>query len=84
MFRGRICKRLRSPASAYVAWWRAGTITLFVALARQATYAGGIDSLESIPELLKRLHFWSVNGKRLRGHAVQQRRLPQPSDKLHM
>ena len=55
MFRGRICKRLRSPASAYVAWWRAGTITLFVALARQATYAGGIDSLESIPELLKSL-----------------------------
>jgi len=36
---------------AYVAW-RAGTITLFGLTARQA---GGIDSLESIPGLLKRL-----------------------------
>ncbi len=39
---------------AYIAW-RAGTITLFVVQARQATNAGGIDSLKSIPGVLNRL-----------------------------
>ncbi len=47
----RICKRLKIPGidsnesipPAYVAWW-AGKITPFVVPARQATYAGGIDS----------------------------------------
>jgi hypothetical protein len=61
-FRARICERFRSPgidsketiSPTYVAW-RPGTITLFVFLVRQATQAGGIDSLESIPGLLQRL-----------------------------
>jgi hypothetical protein len=53
--RARICKpffqepRNRFPAS------RAGSTTLFDVPARQATQAGRIDSLESIPGLLKSL-----------------------------
>ncbi len=54
-------KEPRIDPQAYVAW-RAGTITLFVLLARQAKYAGGIDpffELKSIPGLLKRLQNWA-------------------------
>jgi hypothetical protein len=40
------------------AWW-AGTITLFVVPARQVAKAEGIDSLGSIPGLLKRLQIWA-------------------------
>ncbi len=40
------------PAACVCVTWRAGTITPFVVPARQA---GWIDSLESIPGLLKRL-----------------------------
>jgi hypothetical protein len=40
--------RIRFPA------WRADTATLFDVPAFKATYASGIDSLESIPGLLKR------------------------------
>jgi hypothetical protein len=55
----RVCKRFRSPGigskesipPAYVAW-RAGKTNRVTVPARQA---GGIDSLESIPALLKRL-----------------------------
>jgi hypothetical protein len=43
---------LRSPE---IPVWRAGTTTLFAVPARQATLAGGIDSLEAIPGLPKRL-----------------------------
>jgi hypothetical protein len=44
----RICKPFKEPRSRFPAW-RAGTTTLFHVPARQATYAGGIDSLRSIP-----------------------------------
>jgi hypothetical protein len=41
---------------AYVAWhWQAVTTNRVIIPARQTTLAGGIDSLESIPGLLKRL-----------------------------
>jgi hypothetical protein len=33
--------------------------TIFVVPARQATLAGGIDSSQSIPGLLKRLQIWA-------------------------
>jgi hypothetical protein len=46
---------------AYVAWW-SGTITLFVVPARQATFSSEIDSLESIPEFLKRLQIRALRG----------------------
>jgi hypothetical protein len=43
----------------------ASTTTLFDVPARQATEAGGVDSLESIPELLKRLQIRALyKGKR--------------------
>ncbi len=57
IYRAGLCKPLRSPgidSPAYVAW-QSGTTTLFEVPARQATYAGRIDSLESISGLLKRL-----------------------------
>ncbi len=44
-----------------MAWRRAGTITLFVVPAGQATLAGEIDTLESIPGLLKRLQIRALD-----------------------
>ncbi len=52
--RARICRLLKKPRNLFPAW-RAGTTTLFVVPARQATQAGWIDSLESISGLYKRL-----------------------------
>jgi hypothetical protein len=60
--RDRICKRLWSPGidskvsipPTYVAW-RAGTTNRVIVPALQATLASGIDTLESIPGLLKGL-----------------------------
>jgi hypothetical protein len=52
--RARICKPLKEPRNRLPSWG-AGTTTLFEVRARQATLAGWIDSLESIPVLLKRL-----------------------------
>ncbi len=52
--RARICKPFKVPRNQFPAW-RAGTPTLFVVTARHATHAGGIESSESIPSLLKRL-----------------------------
>jgi hypothetical protein len=52
--RARICKPLKEPRNRFPAW-RAGTTTLFDVPAHQATWGGGIDSLESIPGLLKHL-----------------------------
>jgi hypothetical protein len=49
-------KELIPPA--YVAW-QAGTTALLDVLVRQAPKAGGIDSLESIPGLLKRFPIWA-------------------------
>ncbi len=65
--RARICKRLcslgidykESIPSAYVAW-QAGTTNRVAIPARQAKLAGGIDSLESIPGLLKSLQIWAL------------------------
>jgi hypothetical protein len=45
---------LSSPGIVYQPW-RAGTTTLFDVPTRQPTQARGIDFLESIPVLLKRL-----------------------------
>ncbi len=50
--RARICKPFKETRNRFPAW-RAGTTTLFVVLARHSTLAGGIDSSESIPGLLK-------------------------------
>ncbi len=50
----RICKRFKEPRNRFLGW-RAGTTNLFFVPARQATLAGGIDSSESMPGLLKRL-----------------------------
>ncbi len=50
----RICRPFKEPRYRFPAL-RAGTKTLFVVLARQATWAGEIDSSESIPGLHKRL-----------------------------
>jgi hypothetical protein len=50
----RICKPFKEPRKRFPAC-RASTTTLFVVPVRQATYAGGIESSESIPGLLKRL-----------------------------
>ncbi len=47
--------------------WRAGATTLFVVPARQATYAGEIDSSESIPGLHKRLQIRALRKIRERG-----------------
>jgi hypothetical protein len=44
---------------AYVAW-QAGTTNRVARPARQAKFAGGIDSLESIPRLLKSLQIWAL------------------------
>jgi hypothetical protein len=44
--RARICKLFKEPRSRFPAWW-AGTTTLFDIPARQATQAGGIDSLRN-------------------------------------
>ncbi len=52
--RARICSHFQEPMNRFPAW-RAGTKTLFVALARQATKVGKINSSESIPGLHKRL-----------------------------
>ncbi len=49
---------MESIPPAYAAW-RVGTITQFVVPTRQATQAVGIDSLGSIPGLLKRLQIWA-------------------------
>jgi hypothetical protein len=62
-------KLLRSPGIDSKEWitpayeaWRDGMTTLFAVPARQATEAGGMDSLESIPGLLKSLQFKLRNG----------------------
>jgi len=52
--RARICRPFKEPRNRFPAW-RSGTTTLFVVLARQATWAGEIDFSESIPGLLKSL-----------------------------
>jgi hypothetical protein len=52
--RARICKPFNESKNRFPAW-RAGTTTLFDVPVRQATKAGRIHSLESIPGLLKRL-----------------------------
>jgi hypothetical protein len=49
-----ICRTFQEPRNRFPAW-RAGTTTLHVVQARQATWAGCIDFSESIPELQKRL-----------------------------
>jgi hypothetical protein len=54
ILRARICIPLKEPRYRFPAW-RAGTKSLFVVLARQATWASEIDSSESIPGLHKRL-----------------------------
>jgi hypothetical protein len=51
VFRACICKPFKDPRNRFSAW-QAGTATLFVVLAHQATQAGGIGSSESIPGLL--------------------------------
>jgi hypothetical protein len=69
--RARICKRLRSPdidskvsiLPALVAW-RASTTTQLDVPVHPATYAGGIDSLESIPGLLKHLEIRAQASKK--------------------
>ncbi len=52
--RALIYKPFKEPSN-WLPAWRAGKTTLFDVLAHQATWGGGIDSLESIPGLLKRL-----------------------------
>jgi hypothetical protein len=52
--RVHICRPFQEPRNRFPAW-RAGSKTLFVVLARQATKVGEIDSSESIPGLHKRL-----------------------------
>jgi hypothetical protein len=47
-------KPFKAPRNRFPAW-RAGTTTIFVVPAHQATQAREIDALESIPGLLKRL-----------------------------
>jgi hypothetical protein len=44
--------------------WRAGTAALLHLPASQATYAGGMDSLESVPGLLKRLQIRALEKTR--------------------
>ncbi len=50
----RICKPFKEHRNRFPAW-RAGTTTLLVVPARHASNAGGMQSSESIPGLLKRL-----------------------------
>ncbi len=52
--RAQICKPFKEPRNRFSAL-REGTTNLFDVPARQDTQAGGIDSLELIPGLLKRL-----------------------------
>ncbi len=52
--RARNCKPFKELRNRFPAW-RAGPTILFDVPARQATLASGIDSLESIPGLHKRL-----------------------------
>jgi hypothetical protein len=52
--RARICRPFMEPKNRF-SGWRAGTTTLFVVPARQATQADEIDSSELIPRLHKRL-----------------------------
>jgi hypothetical protein len=52
--RDRICKPFREPRNRFPAC-RAGKTTILDVPASQATLAGGIDALESIPGLLERL-----------------------------
>jgi hypothetical protein len=54
LFKARICKLFKDTRNRFQAW-RAGTTTLFVVQARQASWFGGIHYLESIPGLHKRL-----------------------------
>ncbi len=58
--RARICKPFKEPRNRFPAW-RAGMTTLFVAPGRHATQAGGIESSESIPSLLKRLQIRALH-----------------------
>jgi hypothetical protein len=58
--RARICKPFKEPRNRFSAW-RAGTTTLFVVPARQASWAGGIESSESIPGLLKHLQIRALD-----------------------
>jgi hypothetical protein len=51
-YRARIFKPFKEPRNRFLAW-RTGMTTLYVVPARQATQAGGTDSSESIPGLLK-------------------------------
>jgi hypothetical protein len=57
---------------AYVAC-RTDTITLFVIPAGKAIFSGGIDSLESIPGLLKRLQIRALSGYSLKPHLTYYR-----------
>ncbi len=50
----RMCKAFKEPRNRFLVW-RAIATTLLDVPTRQATKDGGIDSLESIPGLLKRL-----------------------------
>jgi hypothetical protein len=68
---------LRSPGIDYLPW-RAGTKTLFVVLARQATWAGEIDSSESMPGLHKRLQIRAQSTELLRTRACTFKRLWSP------
>ena len=52
--RARICKPFNEPRNRFPTW-RASIAILFDVPARKDTSAGGIDTLESIPGLLKRL-----------------------------
>jgi hypothetical protein len=51
--RNLICRPFKEPRNRFPAL-QAGTTTLFVVTARQATLADGIDSSKSIPRLHKR------------------------------
>jgi hypothetical protein len=53
----RFCKPFMEPRNRFPVW-RDGTKSLLEVPTCQATEAGGIDSLESIPGLLKRLKIW--------------------------
>ncbi len=63
--RARICQRLNSPGidSTSLCSLAAGTTNRVSIPARQVKLAGGIDSLESIPGLLKSLNFWALVGQ---------------------
>ncbi len=58
--RARICKPFKEPRNRFPD----GTTTLLDVPARQATWeAGGVDSLESVPGLLKRLQILAQLGR---------------------